>query len=90
MTISKYFYSAGLALLSLLWLPKLFRAKTRRTLPARLGWGVPNLHSDAPMRIWVHAVSVGEAKGVSPLIKELKRRHPRSVCCIFHDHGNGS
>lgn len=68
----------GLTLASLFWIPKLFEAKTRRTLKARLGWGVENLSSSADMRIWVHAVSVGETKSVVPLIKKLKQENPEA------------
>ena len=32
--------------------------------------------TDGLSPIWIHAVSVGETIAVTPLIKELKQRHP--------------
>lgn len=38
-------------------------------------FGFNNIHPDTPV-IWVHAVSVGEARAAVPLINELFRRYP--------------
>ena len=38
-------------------------------------FGFNNIHPDSPV-IWVHAVSVGEARAAVPLIKEMFNRYP--------------
>lgn len=74
----KWLYSIGLALIALIWFPKLFQKKYRPTLTARLGWHRPSLTSDRTPRIWVHAVSLGETKAVLPLLRRLKEKRPES------------
>lgn len=71
----KWLYTIGLALVSLIWLPKLLQKKYRARLPALFGKGL-SLKSSQPMRIWVHAVSLGETKAIIPLVKKLKEKWP--------------
>ena len=59
-------------------LPRLFQKKARSSLKERLGLKAPELRSDKPERIWVHAVSVGEAKAVIPLVKRLRDEKPEA------------
>ena len=72
----KWLYSIGLVLISLAWLPKLLQKKYRVTLAQRWGIGLPCLKSEKPMRLWVHAVSLGEAQAIIPLVKRLKNENP--------------
>jgi 3-deoxy-D-manno-octulosonic-acid transferase len=73
-------YGLGLALALLIASPYLLvgtlRGKYRPGFGERRG-RVPEriLGSSRPV-IWVHAVSVGEALAVAPLVEELRRRHP--------------
>src|SRR5262245_1570946 len=58
------------------------KRRCRRGLPQRLGLesslsGVSRpAQPDQPV-IWVHAVSLGEVVAVTPLVKELRQRHPK-------------
>ena len=57
----------------------LVKQRCRRGLLFRLGLRVTPLSGPGrPTRpvIWVHAVSLGEVMAVTPLVKELHRRHP--------------
>jgi len=53
----------------------LVKRRCRRGLLQRFGFTLPALHSDSRPLVWVHAVSLGEAVAVAPLVKELHRRH---------------
>jgi len=55
----------------------LVKKRCRRGLAQRFGFSAPPIHSDHRPLIWVHAVSLGEAVAVTPLVKELHRRHPQ-------------
>ena len=82
-------YNSALLLLSpIILVVLLAKPRCRRGLLERLGWGstlssVPSLscrpdrpnEPDRPV-IWIHAVSLGEVVAVTPLVKELSRRHP--------------
>ena len=52
----------------------LFKGKFHRGFLARLGVLPGNLSLDRP--IWVHAVSVGEAKSIGGLLEELRKIYP--------------
>jgi 3-deoxy-D-manno-octulosonic-acid transferase len=52
----------------------LFKGKFHRGFPARLGVLPDNLALEGP--IWVHAVSMGEAKSIAGLIEELRKIYP--------------
>ncbi|MGH9804437.1 MAG: 3-deoxy-D-manno-octulosonic acid transferase [Candidatus Acidiferrales bacterium] len=68
---------ATLALLSPYFLLKgLRRNKYLHSLGARLGRVPEALRQPARGALWVHAVSVGEALAVAPLLKELRARFP--------------
>src|SRR3989344_2175218 len=64
----------------LIFLPKiLFRKKI--FLFERVLGHPPILHTNGSI-IWIHAVSVGEAKAAQPLLQELKVRYPESFFLI--------
>jgi 3-deoxy-D-manno-octulosonic-acid transferase len=68
---------AGLALLSPYFLLKGLRQnKYLHSLGARLGRVPDSLRQPTRGALWVHAVSVGEALAVAPLLKELRARFP--------------
>ena len=74
------FYNIVLLLLSPVILAVLLaKQRCRRGLFQRLGLknGLHDLsrRPDRPV-IWIHAVSLGEVVAVTPLVKELSRRHP--------------
>ncbi len=54
----------------------LAKQRCRRGFSQRFGFRAPAICADHRPLIWVHAVSLGEAVAVSPLVKELHRRHP--------------
>lgn len=75
------FYEALLGLALLFWLPlalyKRFKTgKYSRSLPQRLGMNLPSIKRGEGPLIWLHAVSVGEAKAAVPLLKQLRKSHP--------------
>jgi 3-deoxy-D-manno-octulosonic-acid transferase len=77
-----YFIYSLLLAAALILLSPYFFIKGLRTrkylhnLPERLGRVPPQLHQSERGAIWVHAVSVGEALAVAPLMNELRRRFP--------------
>lgn len=53
----------------------LAKPRCRRGFPQRFGFRCPSLLSDPRPLIWIHAVSLGEAVAIAPLVRELHRRH---------------
>lgn len=76
--IFTFFYSIGLSILALATLPLfayqyVFHKKYRKSWKQRFGFcDIPEM-PNGKTKIWVHAVSVGEAKAVIPLIKQMHR-----------------
>jgi len=69
------FYDLIALILSLFFLPLyLLRRKFHRGFPARLGFLPKNLNLNRP--VWVHAVSLGEAKAVRGLVEGLRQNYP--------------
>ena len=62
-----------LVLLRLLWRSRQLRGYRER-LGERFGF-VPRPSRDAPIAVWVHAVSVGETMAALPLVRRLVERH---------------
>src|SRR5512145_1243658 len=54
----------------------LVKPRCRRGLLQRFGLSTPRLRPDQRPLIWVHAVSLGEVVAITPLVRELHRRHP--------------
>ncbi len=76
-------YEFVLHLFALLMLPKLcyryfVKKRYHNSLALRLGIGYPLLKKDSRFCIWVHAVSVGEAKAVKPLVEKMRALYPDS------------
>lgn len=67
-----------LAAFPLILLVLLAKKRCRRGLRQRLGWALPDPAGAGRPVIWVHAVSLGEAVAVAPLVKALARRYPAS------------
>ena len=70
------FYGTALFFLFLLMLPKFiwqlfFSKKYRRSWQQRFGCLLPKAPPSDKTKIWVHAVSVGEAKAIIPLINQM-------------------
>jgi 3-deoxy-D-manno-octulosonic-acid transferase len=54
----------------------LAKPRCRRGLSQRFGLRAPHIQADHRPLIWVHAVSLGEVVAITPLVRELHRRHP--------------
>lgn len=54
----------------------LAKKRCRRGMPQRFGFTPPPIRPDGRPLVWIHAVSLGEVVAVTPLVKELHRRHP--------------
>jgi len=67
-----FFYNTGLLLASpLIFLLLLAKKRCRRGLPQRLGFLPESLCQSSRPVLWVHAVSMGEAVAVAPLVRGL-------------------
>jgi len=77
-TVYSILYSAGLAIYGLVTLPQRMLGRANRPFGERLGRKT-FLNALQPasgaIRIWVHAVSVGEVNAIRPLVNELSQ-HP--------------
>lgn len=62
----------------------LLTPKYRSRILRRLGWGLANESSSFKRRprVWIHALSVGEASSARPLVEALRAQLPE-VCLIF-------
>lgn len=71
------FYNGLLLLVSPVILAILLaKPRCRRGVSQRFGFTTPRLSPDHRPLIWMHAVSLGEVVAITPLIRELHRRHP--------------
>ena len=52
------------------------KPRCRRGLATRLGLSPLRIRPDQRPLIWMHAVSLGEVVAITPLVRELHRRHP--------------
>lgn len=81
------FYEIVLWILSLVAFPKMIyhrckHGKYRESLSKRLGVGFPVIKKGNRPLVWVHAVSVGEAKAVAPLVKMLKAKMENPIIVV--------
>jgi 3-deoxy-D-manno-octulosonic-acid transferase len=56
--------------------------KYRGRIPQRFGFGTKTLFEKLPdnkLKIWIHALSVGEVLSAQPLVKGLRRTYPEAV-----------
>lgn len=81
-----FLYECCLWILAVCALPKflfqmIFKGKYRKSFLKRLGVGFPVINKGKRPLIWVHAVSLGETKAVSALVKKIKTEfdHPLIV-----------
>lgn len=88
-------YEIGLIVLALVTAPVLlyrwaFKGKYRKTLRKRLGIGFPLIKREGRPVIWIHAVSLGETKAVTPLVKLIKSRfdHPLIIFSTTTETGH--
>ncbi len=75
----KFFYSCVLGVSAILYSPFFFyqmiaKGKYRKSFWQRLGFSFPKVKNP----IWVHGVSVGEAKAIAPLVKRIKQDYPQT------------
>jgi 3-deoxy-D-manno-octulosonic-acid transferase len=49
----------------------------------------PTSWKNAEQKIWVHAVSLGETRAITPLILKLALRHPKAQFLLTHSTPNG-
>jgi 3-deoxy-D-manno-octulosonic-acid transferase len=81
-------YNLALFVFVLICLPKwiweaLKYKKHRRSFLEKFGIGLPTFQfSKKGPRIWVHSISVGETKAVSPLIKQIQEKVPEASIVI--------
>ena len=60
----------------------IFYKKYRQSLLQRFGIGFPTIQKGTRKLIWIHAVSVGEAKAVAPLAKKIKAEEKNVLIVI--------
>lgn len=77
--ILSFFYEISLWLLALIYLPKLMydyfiRKKYNHSILHRLGFNFPLITKGKRKLVWIHAVSVGETKAISSLVKTLRHQ----------------
>ncbi|MCH9634705.1 MAG: 3-deoxy-D-manno-octulosonic acid transferase [Chlamydiae bacterium] len=82
----EFLYQLLIACFVVFYLPVFFfeffyKKKYKGKLLQKLGWVRYNFKSGTPT-IWVHAVSVGEIKAVSQLLKQLKSKYPSSTLIV--------
>lgn len=87
-------YQIGLWLIFIASLPKLIyqlcrHGKYRSSFLARLGFGIPKISKRGRPLVWIHAVSVGEARAVAVLARRLKEelRNPYLVVSSVTETG---
>lgn len=67
-------YDSVLTLYGLVQLPLNYKKKGLGTFRQRFFWNFPKLDTGGRQVVWIHAVSLGEAKAAAPLAKLLKQR----------------
>lgn len=83
MLLLSLIYDLCLILIGLIALPKflyelIFKGKYRKSLLKRFGSGFPLIKKGDRPLVWIHAVSLGETKAVSALVKKIRSElhHP--------------
>lgn len=74
-------YDSLLTLYGLVQLPLNYKKKGMGTFRRRFFWNFPELKTDGRQVVWIHAVSLGEAKAAAPLAKLLKAQLGKE--CFF-------
>ncbi|PJD93297.1 MAG: 3-deoxy-D-manno-octulosonic acid transferase [Parachlamydia sp.] len=80
----------GLALLPWMGYQMLVKGKYRQNFLKRFGWHFPTIQKEGRPLVWIHAVSVGEAKAISGLAEILKKElnHPILVISSVTETGH--
>ena len=83
-------YSTALRLATPLYMARLWwrgrrEALYRHALAERLGFGPP----EAPGRLWIHAVSLGETRAAAALVAALRARRPGLRLLLTHGTATG-
>ncbi|MEM1283702.1 MAG: glycosyltransferase N-terminal domain-containing protein, partial [Chlamydiota bacterium] len=73
---------AGAAYFPKVLYDKIFKGKYTENFSQRLGLNFPKIRINDRYTIWVHAVSVGETKAVSSLVRRLKKRFHNPLIII--------
>ncbi len=80
-------YQILFVLLAIAWIPKLVynlivHEKYRKSLPAKLGFfPLSTIKRDGKV-FWIHAVSMGETKAISPLAKKIHQAYPNATIIV--------
>ena len=90
-TIARWAYSGLLRLLTPAYLARLWWRGRREPMyrdhwRERLGW---SRSEDEPGRLWLHAVSLGEARAAAALIDALRRQRPGLRLLLTHGTATG-
>jgi 3-deoxy-D-manno-octulosonic-acid transferase len=87
-----WIYNLFLILLSPLWIPWMILRARRRREPVdwreRTG-SVPALPRAAGVRIWLHAVSVGEVVAALPILREIRAQNPSAEIVLSATTSSG-
>ncbi|MEM7358478.1 MAG: lipid IV(A) 3-deoxy-D-manno-octulosonic acid transferase [Pseudomonadota bacterium] len=59
-------------------------------IPERFGFVPDDIKQQAPFDLWIHAVSVGEARAAAPLVKQMLQEHPEHKILITTTTPTGS
>jgi len=60
----------------------IFKGKYGESLSQKLGFGLPTISKEGRFLVWVHAVSVGETKAVTSLIRSLKKEYSNPLIIV--------
>ncbi|MEC7838915.1 MAG: 3-deoxy-D-manno-octulosonic acid transferase [Chlamydiota bacterium] len=87
MILFSLLYDVSLFLLGLTFFPfflyqKIFKGKYSQVFFSKLGCDFPKINTQERFVIWVHAVSVGETKAVSSLVRSLKKKYKNPLIII--------
>jgi len=82
-----FFYNCALLIYALFVAPKiifdyLIKGKYRDSFFQKLGFGVPTIDKEDRFLIWVHAVSMGETKAVTSLVRSLKKEYSNPLIIV--------
>lgn len=61
---------------------RLFRGKYRGNFLQRLGVNFPEMRKEGRKLVWLHAVSLGETKAITPLAAEIKAKFPDCLMVV--------
>ncbi len=90
--ILSFLYEIALWLLAIIYLPKAaydYLIRKKQNIVPRLGFNFPVITKGKRPLIWVHAVSVGETKAISSLVKTLRNQFNNPVIVISNVSATG-